>query len=118
MGNQLCRTDQTSGKEGRTLPHHVTEYLKRWAEAQLVKDYMATMTPKFLFGNVLTHFGCPKILMSDCGTHFLNDTINALVEEFQVYHQKSTPYHRKANGTVEAFNKILETALNKVCNMQ
>jgi transposase InsO family protein len=55
--------------------------------------------------------------MSDQGTHFINSTIKAMTEDLEVYHQKSTPYHAQENGTVEAFNKILENALTKFCNV-
>ena len=57
-----------------------------------------------------------NILMSDQGSHFINRTISTLTEEFWIHHKKSTPYHPQANGTIEAFNKVLEHALTKVFN--
>ena len=83
-----------------------------------MKDYTSATTAKFLFEHVLTQFGCPKILMSDHGTHFLNEMTSTIMQEFKVYHQKITPYHPQANGTVEAFNKILESMLMNVWNGQ
>jgi transposase InsO family protein len=91
------------------------EYLTRWAEARAVKDCSATTAMHFIFDDRINMFGCPKILMSDQGTHFINNTVEALTEEFAVHHQKSTPYHPQANGTVEAFSKISETKLMKIC---
>eukprot|EP00253_Pinus_taeda_P035482 PITA_35482 len=111
--NDFVGPIEPQGKTGARYIITITEYLTRWAQAQPVKDCRATTAAKFLFENVLTRFGYPKILMSDRGMHFLNETINALTEEFQIYHQQSTPYHPQANGTLEAFNTILETALTK-----
>jgi len=59
-----------------------TEYLTRWVETQPVKDCTLATAAKFLFEYVLTRFGCPMIFMSDRGTHFLNETISAMLEEF------------------------------------
>jgi hypothetical protein len=69
------------------------EYLTRWEKVRAVKDYSATTTMQFIFEDIITCFGCPKTLMSDQGMHFINKTIEALTQEFEFHHQKSTPYN-------------------------
>ena len=66
----------------------------------------------------MTRFGCPKILISDQGTDFVNHSIEKLIEEFDIQHRKRTPYHPQENDVVEAFNKILENALTTICTIK
>jgi hypothetical protein len=93
------------------------EYLTKWEEEIVVKDSSETTTAQFIFEDVITRFGCPNILMSDQGTHFINKTIESLTQEFEVHHQKSTPYHPQENGIVKDFTKILETTLTNICSV-
>jgi hypothetical protein len=93
------------------------EYLTILVEARAIEDCSENTTTQFIFYEIITRFGCPKVLMSDQGTHFINNIVEALTKEFAFHHQKSTPYHPKENGTVEEFNKILEIALTKICSV-
>jgi hypothetical protein len=104
----------------RTGSRYITtmmEYLKIWVEDTPVKDCIAETTAHFLFEQAITRFWFPRFFMSDQGTHFINSTICTMLEEFEVHNQKNTPYNPHVNGIVEAFNKILENTLTKICNV-
>jgi hypothetical protein len=60
--------------------------LTRWAEVEKVKDFNTETATGFLFEHVVIRFGCPRILMSDQGTHFINSTIYIMLEEFEIHH--------------------------------
>ena len=41
------------------------DYITRWAKAKPVKECGIATTTQFIFENILTRFGCPRVLMSD-----------------------------------------------------
>ena len=92
------------------------DYLMRWEKETPVAYFTTSTATRFLVENFVTMLVCSKILMNDQGIHFINRAVSALEDELQIQHKKSTPYHPQENGTVEAFNKVLEHALTKVCN--
>ena len=62
----------------------VTNYLKRWVEGTPIVDCTVAKALRFLVDNIVTRFGCPRILMSDYGSHFINHKISALKKELQI----------------------------------
>ena len=71
----------------------------------------------FIYENIITRFICPLTLISDQGTHFINQTIETLLKEFLIDHHKTSTYHPQANGAVVSFNKTLTKGFTKICNM-
>ena len=91
-----------------------TDYLTKWVEAKATRKNDARTTTCFLYEQVFTRYGLPIEIVSDRGTHFLNEVIHYLLDEFLVIHRKSAPYHPQANGQAESTNKILCTVLTKI----
>ena len=56
----------------------------------------------------------PLELVSDRGTHFLNDVICDITTKYLINHRKTTPYNPKANGLTERANRIIGKVLNKL----
>lgn len=112
MGDQLRRTYQTSRKNGCKIHYHCDR----------VPDSLGrSATDKRLYG----HHNCEVSIWTRLNMIWMFEDLDewswyifpkqnnrALIEEFQLYHKKITLYHPQANGTVEALQKILETALS------
>ena len=75
----------------------VTDCLTRWVKAAPIVDCTAAIAPIFLFEKIVTRFGCPRILMRNKGSHFINCTVSMLMEELHIQDKKSTLYHPQEN---------------------
>ena len=90
-----------------------TEYLTKWAEAKAVKTDTAIHAATFMYENIISRFGCPKILVSDRGSHFLNELFEEMTVKFRINPRKTMPYHPQTNGDTERVNGILVSILRK-----
>ena len=91
-----------------------TDYATKYVEAAATKKDDAFTVAKFMWENIITRYGCPLELVSDRGTHFLNEVIAALVSYYNINHQVTTPYNPKANGLTERSNGILVRSIQRM----
>src|ERR1044072_5571685 len=83
----------------------VTEYLTKWPEARALPDAKATSVVSFFYEDVICRHGCPKVLLTDQGTHFVNELLDSLCTRLGVKHNLSTAYRPQTNGLTERFNR-------------
>jgi len=57
-----------------------TCYAIKWVEAKALKTNIVIVIAKFLYGYILTKFGCPLTIVKDQGVHFINDTIKHITK--------------------------------------
>ena len=91
-----------------------TDYATKWVEARPTRKNDATTAAIFLFEEIMMRFGHPLEIVSDRGTHFLNDVICDITTKYLINHQKTTPYNPKANGLTEQTNGIIGKVLIKL----
>ena len=94
-----------------------TEYLTKWPEARALPNAKAASMASFFYEDIICRHGCPKELLTDQGTHFVNELLQAMCKRVGVKHRLSTAYHPQTNGLVERFNKTLCEILAKYSGM-
>ncbi|GJS35465.1 reverse transcriptase domain-containing protein [Tanacetum coccineum] len=88
------------------------DYVSKWVEARALPTNDARVVITFL-KKLFCHFGMPKALISDRGTHFYNKIMEKTMKRYGVNHHFSTSYHPQTSGQVENTNKALKRILEK-----
>ena len=103
-------------KRGNVYIVVATDYLTKWPEARAIPNQKAATVSVFFYEDIICRHGCPKELLTDRGTHFVNEIMRSLCQELGTKHKLSTSYHPQTNGLVERFNRTLCETLAKYAN--
>ena len=95
-----------------------TDYATKWVEAIASNDCTTLTVAKFLYDNIFARFGCPLEVITDRGSHFVNEVITTILDKYKIFHRKSCAYYPRANGQAESTNKVLCKLLCKLCHQQ
>jgi hypothetical protein len=92
----------------------ITDYFTRWIVAVAVPDCSAQTTAEALFNEYICKYGVPTVILSDQGTHFHNQLMQAMAKLLGYNHTYSTTYHPQSNGMVERFNATFVPQIAKL----
>jgi len=92
------------------------DYATKWVEAKTLRINIVYVTMKFLYDRIFTQFGCPFTILTNQGTHLINDVIHYLTYHFILRHINSIVYNPQGNGQGESINKVFGTLLTKLVN--
>uniref|UniRef100_A0A2N9IV79 Uncharacterized protein n=1 Tax=Fagus sylvatica TaxID=28930 RepID=A0A2N9IV79_FAGSY len=90
-----------------------TDYFTKWVEAEPLARITDSESRKFVWKNIITHFGIPKCLISDNGTQFDNGPFKKYCSEFGIRNHFFSPAYPQGNGQAESSNKTILNGIKK-----
>ena len=81
------------------------DYVSKWVEALPCRAADAKHARNMFHEIIFPHFGTPRMVISDGGSHFINQTFRNFLKELGVKHNIATPYHPQTRGQAETSNK-------------
>ena len=63
-------------------------------------------------------YGVPEEVVTDNGGEFKNEVVQGLWDRLRVRHKTTTPYHPRANGQCERFNRSMNKFLERMIAME
>ena len=89
------------------------DYFTKWVEAESLATITSRNVEKFIWQNIITRFGPPRVLIVVNGTQFDCATLRKYLEDFQIAVAYSSVCNPQCNGKAEAANKQILNGLQK-----
>ncbi|VFQ93701.1 unnamed protein product [Cuscuta campestris] len=89
------------------------DYFTKWIDAEAMTTITVRQCEKFVWKNIITRFGAPRIIVTDNGPQFRNPRFTAYLASFGVKHSKASVAYPQGNGQVENANRTIVDGLKK-----
>ncbi|XP_020238928.1 uncharacterized protein LOC109817973 [Cajanus cajan] len=89
------------------------DYFTKWVEAIPAKEVDQKEEINFIEDHIIFRFGGPQTITTDQGTVFTGRKVVQYAQSRGIIMITSTPYYAKANGQVEAANKVIIALIKK-----
>ena len=90
-----------------------TDYFTKWVETEPLVNIRDVDVKKFVWKNIVTHFGIPHSLILGNGLQFNSKSFRRYYYELGITNRYSTPVYPQGNGQAEAVNKGIVSGFKK-----
>jgi transposase InsO family protein len=92
------------------------DYIFKWIEALPYRATDAMHSKKMFHEVIFPKYGVLRIVISDGGSHFIDQTFRKALSEVGVDHWIDTPYHPQTSDQAETLNKQIKNIIQKIVN--
>ena len=92
------------------------DYVSKWVEATACPRNDVITVVRFIQRNILSRFGAPRTIISDEGSHFVNNFFAKLMSMYGIKHLMGLAYHPQSNGQDKISNREIKKIMEKIVN--
>jgi hypothetical protein len=89
----------------------VVDYVSKRVEALPCRATDAMHSKRMFHEVIFPRYGDLRIVISDGGSHFIDQTFRKALTEVRLDHRIATPYHPQTSGQAETSNKQIKSIL-------
>lgn len=98
-------------KKGNSHILVMTDNLSKYVIAVPLSDSLAETINNAIYEELITKFGCPKIIISDRGSNLTAVENNNFFNSLGIRRILTTAYHPQSNGQTERYNRVIKAQL-------